>query len=59
MGWPPRRASQPARSSRSRGIDAANAASCLDAGAAGIAVMGEVMRAADPEAHGPRNSSKR
>ncbi len=32
------------------GIDAANAASCLAAGAAGIAVMGEVMRAGDPEA---------
>jgi thiamine-phosphate pyrophosphorylase len=32
------------------GIGAANAASCLAAGAAGIAVMGEVMRTADPEA---------
>ena len=32
------------------GITAANAASCMAAGAAGIAVMGEVMRAADPEA---------
>jgi thiamine-phosphate pyrophosphorylase len=32
------------------GITPANAASCLEAGAAGIAVMGEVMRAADPEA---------
>jgi len=32
------------------GITAANATSCLQAGAAGIAVMGEVMRAADPEA---------
>src|SRR5216684_3949092 len=32
------------------GIDAANAAACLTAGARGIAVMGEVMRAADPEA---------
>ena len=32
------------------GITPANAASCLKAGAAGIAVMGEVMRAADPEA---------
>ena len=31
------------------GIDADNAASCLLAGAHGIAVMGEVMRAADPE----------
>jgi thiamine-phosphate pyrophosphorylase len=31
------------------GIDAANAAFCLAAGARGIAVMGEVMRAADPE----------
>src|SRR5216684_3122406 len=31
------------------GIDAANAAACLAAGARGIAVMGEVMRAADPE----------
>ncbi|HEV2336560.1 MAG TPA: thiamine phosphate synthase [Stellaceae bacterium] len=32
------------------GIDAANAAACLAVGAAGIAVMGEAMRAADPEA---------
>jgi thiamine-phosphate pyrophosphorylase len=32
------------------GITPANAAACLAAGAAGIAVMGEVMRAADPEA---------
>jgi thiamine-phosphate pyrophosphorylase len=32
------------------GIDADNAASCLAAGARGIAVMGEVMRATDPEA---------
>lgn len=32
------------------GITPANAGSCLKAGAAGIAVMGEVMRAADPEA---------
>jgi thiamine-phosphate pyrophosphorylase len=32
------------------GITPANAASCLGAGAAGIAVMGEVMRADDPEA---------
>jgi thiamine-phosphate pyrophosphorylase len=31
------------------GIDAANAASCLAAGARGVAVMGGVMRAADPE----------
>lgn len=30
------------------GIDATNAAACLAAGAAGIAVMGEAMRAADP-----------
>jgi thiamine-phosphate pyrophosphorylase len=30
------------------GIDAGNAARCLGAGAAGVAVMGEVMRAADP-----------
>jgi len=30
------------------GIDATNAADCLAAGAAGIAVMGEIMRAADP-----------
>jgi thiamine-phosphate pyrophosphorylase len=32
------------------GIDAENIAACLAAGARGIAVMGEVMRAADPEA---------
>jgi thiamine-phosphate pyrophosphorylase len=32
------------------GITPANAASCIKAGAAGVAVMGEVMRAADPEA---------
>ncbi|HWD59024.1 MAG TPA: thiamine phosphate synthase [Stellaceae bacterium] len=32
------------------GITPANARACLDAGAAGIAVMGEVMRAADPQA---------
>ena len=32
------------------GVTPANAASCLKAGAAGIAVMGEVMRADDPEA---------
>lgn len=32
------------------GITPANAAACLAAGAAGVAVMGEVMRAADPEA---------
>ena len=32
------------------GIDAGNIAACLAAGAGGIAVMGEVMRAADPEA---------
>jgi thiamine-phosphate pyrophosphorylase len=32
------------------GITSANAADCRVAGAAGIAVMGEVMRAADPEA---------
>jgi len=31
------------------GIDAANVAACLVAGARGIAVMGEVMRADDPE----------
>ena len=31
------------------GIDADNVAACLAAGARGIAVMGEVMRAADPE----------
>jgi thiamine-phosphate pyrophosphorylase len=31
------------------GITSANAASCLKAGASGIAVMGEVMRADDPE----------
>jgi thiamine-phosphate pyrophosphorylase len=32
------------------GINPANARSCIDAGAAGIAVMGEIMRATDPEA---------
>jgi thiamine-phosphate pyrophosphorylase len=32
------------------GINAANAALCLSAGAHGIAVMGEVMRAANPQA---------
>jgi thiamine-phosphate pyrophosphorylase len=32
------------------GITQVNAASCLKAGAAGIAVMGEIMRSADPEA---------
>ncbi|HEY1797800.1 MAG TPA: thiamine phosphate synthase, partial [Stellaceae bacterium] len=32
------------------GITPANARACLDAGAVGVAVMGEVMRAADPEA---------
>jgi len=32
------------------GIDEDNAAACLAAGAAGVAVMGEIMRAADPAA---------
>ena len=32
------------------GITPENARACVEAGAAGIAVMGEVMRAADPEA---------
>jgi thiamine-phosphate pyrophosphorylase len=32
------------------GIDADNITACLAAGARGIAVMGEIMRAADPEA---------
>lgn len=32
------------------GVDEQNVAACLAAGAQGIAVMGEVMRAADPEA---------
>jgi thiamine-phosphate pyrophosphorylase len=32
------------------GITSDNAAQCLAAGASGIAVMGEIMRAADPEA---------
>ena len=32
------------------GVTAANAGSCLSAGAAGVAVMGPVMRAADPGA---------
>lgn len=32
------------------GITAENAADCIQAGAAGVAVMGEVMRAADPAA---------
>lgn len=30
------------------GVDAGNAASCLAAGAAGVAIMGEAMRAANP-----------
>jgi thiamine-phosphate pyrophosphorylase len=32
------------------GIDESNAGGCLAAGAKGVAVMGEVMRSADPEA---------
>jgi len=32
------------------GLDAGNAAACRDAGAAGLAVMGDVMRASDPGA---------
>jgi thiamine-phosphate pyrophosphorylase len=32
------------------GLSAANAAACLEAGATGIAVMGEIMRATDPGA---------
>jgi thiamine-phosphate pyrophosphorylase len=32
------------------GINPSNARACLNAGASGIAVMGEIMRAADPEA---------
>ena len=32
------------------GIDASNAAQCLAAGAAGVAVMGGAMRAPDPQA---------
>lgn len=32
------------------GVGAANAAACLAAGAGGVAVMGEIMRAADPAA---------
>ena len=32
------------------GIDEGNIAACLAAGARGVAVMGEIMRAADPEA---------
>jgi thiamine-phosphate pyrophosphorylase len=32
------------------GIDAGNAAACTEAGAAGVAVMGEAMRAANPSA---------
>ena len=31
------------------GVDADNAATCLEAGATGVAVMGGVMKAADPE----------
>jgi thiamine-phosphate pyrophosphorylase len=31
------------------GIDADNVAACLAAGASGIAVMGDIMRSADPE----------
>lgn len=32
------------------GVDSANASACIEAGVAGIAVMGEAMRAADPRA---------
>jgi thiamine-phosphate pyrophosphorylase len=32
------------------GINPENAGSCLKAGAAGVAAMGEIMRATDPEA---------
>ena len=32
------------------GIDETNAASCMAAGASGVAIMGEVMRSPDPEA---------
>ncbi len=32
------------------GVDASNAAQCRAAGAAGVAIMGAAMRAADPEA---------
>jgi thiamine-phosphate pyrophosphorylase len=32
------------------GIDAARVAACVEAGAAGVAVMGEIMRASDPAA---------
>jgi thiamine-phosphate pyrophosphorylase len=32
------------------GIGATNAAACVAAGASGVAVMGEIMRAGDPEA---------
>jgi thiamine-phosphate pyrophosphorylase len=32
------------------GIDADNVAACLAAGASGVAVMGDIMRSADPEA---------
>lgn len=32
------------------GVDAANAGACLEAGADGVAVMGAIMRAADPAA---------
>jgi len=44
-----RRGSRPGDRAR-RGSMPANAASCIKAGAAGVAVMGEIMRAADPEA---------
>ena len=33
------------------GVTAANAAACVAAGAAGVAVMGEIMRAVDPAAY--------
>jgi thiamine-phosphate pyrophosphorylase len=41
--------SSPGRIIALAGIDERNAASCITAGAGGIAVMGEIMRSADPE----------
>jgi thiamine-phosphate pyrophosphorylase len=46
--------SSPGRIIALAGIDERNAASCIAAGAHGVAVMGEIMRSADPEMTGRR-----